>query len=368
MNKPNLLLFVISMTIVFIFGTFVGYTSLNELQPIFIDSTKNLSPSQLENKNNFQIDKFVNFKDESKIFEKRNQLIHFIWNSDKLPNDYPSLVENNFSDPKFNDLENLKEIEKISITMKNGFNSYSYIFFPEQSNGKLILYHQGHSGGFVNGKNTIQSFLNSGFSVAAFSMPLIGLNNQPTIQLENIGDVKFFKHNQLVLLETDNFSSMNYFFTPLNMTLNHIDKNYSFDEYNMVGISGGGWVTTVYSAIDTRILKSFSVAGSLPFSLRTTIDDVGDYEQFNPQFYSIANYFELYVMSSFGENREFIQIFNKYDPCCFAGNISNIYHDSLNQYVSNLSSGNFDIIIDDTTFEHNISDFAIGLITEKFSN
>ena len=43
----------------------------------------------------------------------------------------------------------------------------------------------------------------------------------------------------------------------------------------MIGISGGGWTTTVYPAIDTRISESFSVAGSLPLSLRNTIEDNG---------------------------------------------------------------------------------------------
>ena len=57
--------------------------------------------------------------------------------------------------------------------------------------------------------------------------------------------------------------------------------------------------------------SSLLSAGSLPLSLRNVIDDVGDYEQFHPELYSIANYFELYVLSSTGKDREFYQIFNK---------------------------------------------------------
>ena len=251
--------------------------------------------------------------------------------------------------------------------MENDFHSYSYLFLPEQSNGKLIIYHQGHSGGFINGKNVIEKFINSGFSVAAFSMPLIGLNNQPTVELENLGHVKFFKHNQFVLLDSNDFSSMTYFFSPVNITLNHIDKNFSFDEYNMIGISGGGWVTTVYSAIDSRITNSFSVADSLPFSLRNTLDDVGDYEQFNPKFYSITNYLELYVMSSFGENQKHTQIINKYDPCCFSGNYQDSYPDLVNQFLSKNGPGNFELITDDTHYEHKISDSIISLIIERLA-
>jgi hypothetical protein len=368
MIKPTLLIFVVSVIVVFIFGMFVGSTSLsiNEQKSIYIDSEKQSLSNQLETET-INIEKFTSFQDESQIAQKRSELINFLWHTEQLPIDLPNLVETNFTDSRFDDLQNLRKIEKLSIFMKDGFHSHPYIFLPETSNGKLILYHQGHSGGFVNGKQIIQAFLNSGFSVAAFSMPLIGLNNQPTVQIENFGPIQFFKHNQLILLDSDEFSSMNYFFTPINITLNHLIENYSFDEYHMVGISGGGWASTVYPAIDTRISKSFSVAGSLPLSLRNTIGDVGDYEQYNKKFYSILNYFELYIMSSYGQDREFTQIFNKYDPCCFAGNISENYYDSINDFVSNLSSGNFNIIFDDTHSEHKISDFTIDLIIKKLS-
>ena len=97
----------------------------------------------------------------------------------------------------------------------------------------------------------------------------------------------------------------------------------------MIGISGGGWTTTLYAAIDDRISKSFSVAGSLPISLRIESRDIGDYEQTHREFYSIANYLELYVMCSYGENRMQMHIFNKLDPCCFSGDLSMNYENII---------------------------------------
>ena len=370
MTNRTVLIFGISLITVFLFGIFVGLTSsVEELRSISPQLSNTILNSESEVEEIIpNISNQINFMNQYEISEKKNKLINFIWNSENLPLHYPDLIENNFSDSRFNDIQNLKQINKISIFMENDIHSYSYLFLPEQSNGKLIIYHQGHSGGFINGKNVIDKFVNSGFSVAAFSMPLIGLNNQPTVQLENLGHVKFFKHNQLVLLESDDFSSMTYFFSPVNITLNYIENNFSFDEYHMVGISGGGWTTTVYSAIDDRITKSFSVADSLPFSLRNTEADVGDYEQFNPKFYLIANYLELYVMSSFGENQKHIQIINEYDPCCFSGNYEeDSYPDLVNQFLLNNGPGNFELITDDTHFEHKISNFALEHILQNLS-
>ena len=169
------------------------------------------------------IEEHVSILNSEDIDKKRHELINLIWKSNSLPSNQPT-VETNIVDERFSNLTNLQKIEKISLEMEHGFISNSYLFLPKDSNGKLIIYHQGHSGGFVNGKQTIQDFLNAGFSVAAFSMPLFGMNNQPIVNIDNIGPVKFLKHNQFVLLESEEFSSLKLFFAPINSTLNYIEN------------------------------------------------------------------------------------------------------------------------------------------------
>ena len=350
---------------VFLFGLFIGFVIPNASISDLLNNEKNPESVPL-NRTPINIDEFVDIKTNEDIQKKRQQLINHIWKSNSLPSQQPT-IEDNYVDERFSDLRNLQKIEKISLDMDYGFISHSYLFLPENSNGKLIIYHQGHSGGFINGKQTIQDLLDSGFSVAAFSMPLVGMNNQPTVNIENIGPVKFLKHNQFVILESEEFSSLTLFFTPINATLNYLENNYSFSEFHMVGISGGGWTSTVYPALDTRISKSFSVAGSLPLSLRNISDDVGDYEQFYPQLYSISNYFEIYALSSIGNDRAFYQIFNKNDPCCFAGETFKVNHEPLKKFVLQFNSGYFDIILDDTHDKHIISPFAIELIINTLS-
>ena len=350
---------------VFLFGGFIGFivsdTSISDLI-----SNGNSIESSPQNLKQIDIDEYVDISNSEDINKKRQELINFIWKSNSLPSELP-IVETNFIDSRFSDLTNLQKIEKITLQMEHGFISNSYLFVPNDGNEKLIIYHQGHSGGFINGKQTIQDFLNAGFSVAAFSMPLFEPNNQPTENIENIGPIKFLKHNQFVLLESENFSSLELFLSPISSTLNYLEKHYGYSEFYMVGISGGGWTSSVYPALDTRISKSFSVAGSLPLSLRNVIDDVGDYEQYNPGFYSIASYLDIYIMSSSGSDRQHIQIFNEYDPCCFAGEDSLYAFDSIQQSVDQFNSSNFEIIIDDTHNEHKISDSTIDFIIQKLS-
>ncbi len=248
--------------------------------------------------------------------------------------------------------------------MEYDVNSTSYLFLPENPNDELIIYHQGHDGGFINGKNTIQFFLNKGYSVLAFSMPLLGMNNQPIVDTE-FGEIKLVSHEYFRFIESQNFSPLKFYFEPLSSSLNYIENNFNFTNFYMVGISGGGWTTTVYSAIDERISKSFSIAGSIPISLRINANDLGDYEQTLPDFYKTANYLDLYVLASYGENRKHVQIFNKYDPCCFSGNLFKNYENQTEITVSQLGKGSFQIYLDDTHHEHKISENALDIIIKE---
>jgi hypothetical protein len=216
-----------------------------------------------------------NHDDISKI---RSSFINYIWHDSTLPN------------------------SKLPIKIVN---SPSYLFLPNDSNNNLIIYHQGHKGDFLYGKTTIESFLKNGYSVLAFSMPLLGMNNQPVIE-SDFGKIKLVSHNYFSFLESSEFSPMKFYFEPISLSLNYVENNFNFNNISMVGLSGGGWTTTVYSALDERISTSFSIAGSIPIFLRTTENNLGDYEQTLSNFYKIGNYFPLSILLSLVIQEEFM--------------------------------------------------------------
>ena len=141
--------------------------------------------------------------------------------------------------------------------MEYGINSISYLFIPKQPNEKLILYHQGHGGDFLLGYDTIQFFLDRNFTVLAMTMPLLGMNNQPVVEIDGLGEMKLSSHKKLRLLEASNFNPMKLFLDPIQVNLNFLIKEYNFKRHSMIGLSGGGWTTVVYSAIDERIQIAF---------------------------------------------------------------------------------------------------------------
>jgi len=373
-KKPLLSLLIISFAIIFFLGVYVGLYKIFPYE--VLDSSKDILFEQKTIENN----KFVNqanvyslIKIDSKldIDQKRDFLIEYFWDvgSFQRVKDKSQLpeVEIKISDSSYKDFQNLKRIDRLTVEMEYGINSVSYLFIPEQSNEKLILYHQGHGGDFLLGKDTIQFFLDRNFTVLAMAMPLLGMNNQPVIEIDGLGEMKLISHKKLRLLEANNFNPMKLFLEPVQTNLNFLDKEYNFKRYSMIGLSGGGWVTVVYSAIDERISDSFSVGGSIPFYLRVDSRDMGDYEQTNIELYKNVNYLELYVLGAYGDGRQHIQIFNKNDPCCFSGNGYETYEFVIKDKMSQLGKGTFQILIDDTHNEHKISDHTLKLVYEMIS-
>jgi len=373
-KKPLLSLLIISFAIIFFLGVYVGLYKIFPYE--VLDSSKDILFEQKTIENN----KFVNqanvyslIKIDSKldIDQKRDFLIEYFWDvgSFQRVKDKSQLpeVEIKISDSSYKDFQNLKRIDRLTVEMEYGINSVSYLFIPEQSNEKLILYHQGHGGDFLLGKDTIQFFLDRNFTVLAMAMPLLGMNNQPVIEIDGLGEMKLISHKKLRLLEANNFNPMKLFLEPIQTNLNFLDKEYNFKRYSMIGLSGGGWTTVVYSAIDERISDSFSVGGSIPFYLRVDSRDMGDYEQTNIELYKNVNYLELYVLGAYGDGRQHIQIFNKNDPCCFSGNGYETYEFVIKDKISQLGKGTFQILIDDTHNGHKISDHTLKLVYEMIS-
>jgi hypothetical protein len=363
---------IVLIGIVFIFGLTVGVYKIfpYEILDSSLDTIKEEAPTE---NNQFitqsDLNTLVRIDGKSDIEKKRNDLTEFFWNVGSLQRvqhdgQLPE-IESDIYDSRYNDLQNLKRIDKLIVEMEYGIDSVSYLLLPEESNQKLILYHHGHDGDFILGSNTIQFFLERNFTVLAMTMPLVGMNNQPIVGIDGFGEMKLISHDQFNLLEKNKFNPMKLFIHPIQVNLNYLDKEYDFKRYSIIGLSGGGWIGLVYSAIDDRISDSFSIASSLPFYLRIDARDVGDYEQTNVNLYKITNYLELYVLAAYGDDRKHIQIFNKDDPCCYSGIGYESYEFFIKDKLVELGKGSFQILIDDTHNEHKISDTMLEYIRKN---
>ena len=94
---------------------------------------------------------------------------------------------------------------------------------------------------------------------------------------------------------------------------------------SMIGLSGGGWTTSMAAAVDTRIKLSVPVAGSEPLYCRNADPaSIGDTEQYYAPMYDeniapdgsgggVATWLEIYALGGYGEGRRQIMVTNLYD-------------------------------------------------------
>lgn len=298
----------------------------------------------------------------------RRRLIGFLWGDDALPAVLPAKVDTDFRDERYAAIESLQRIDRLTIAMDFGLESRVYHFVPRRPNNRVVLFHEGHAGDFFHRFTLIQACLDRGYAVLGFCMPLMGLNNQPQIDLPRFGRIRLNRHEHLALLEPDRGHPVRYLLEPVVVAVNYLDAECAYDDIAMVGLSGGGWTTTLAAALDPRINLSFPVAGSYPIYLRTfDWRDWGDYEQTVPELFRVANYLELYVLGAHGPGRRQRQILNAGDPCCFGGEGWRTYADVVVQRVHGLGDGVFAVSIDTSHDEHDISPTALGWILEDLA-
>ena len=131
----------------------------------------------------------------------------------------------------------------------------------------------------------------------------------------------------------------------------------------MIGRSGGGWTTALYSAIDPRIQVAVPVTGLKPLSMRLAepfLRDLGDYEQLAPDIYDVVPYED--IMKTAGCVGSLF-IYNTFDPCCFSVNTNS----ELVQYLHDASlryHKRIDIWIDENNLEHSISEQGYEILDD----
>lgn len=300
------------------------------------------------------------------VDRKRAELIEFIWGAAGFPKGRPAKMEKAVASP-IAGLTGLRGVERFTIQMPAGQENTTHHLIPTKGNGRLVVLHHGHACTFDDAGDvrtagmakTAARLLEAGYAVLLVHMP----HFRP-------GDCAGPSHADLFALPVGEGSALKLFLEPTAQSLNVLRGRYK--RVDMVGLSGGGWTTTVYAALDPTIRYSFPVAGAVPLHLRSS-GSIGDLEQFLPAFYRRAGYPDLFVMGAMG--RQQMHIFNRRDNCCFGEAQHDTarlgapyaeaylgFGDAVQKVLG--SNGRFRVEIDEEATQHMISPWAVGKILE----
>lgn len=266
---------------------------------------------------------------------------------------------------------NMASVEEWRVTVAKGMISRLYRFKPaiyrNPTSGKagfIIAAGHGQIGTFPPFTDLIKWLVASGYEVFTVDMPLSGLNVPPmTVSGPNGGTVNLTSHDSMVALQTPSFNPLRIFLEPVLAIVNNFESR-GISNIGMAGLSGGGWTTDVYSALDPRIDASYSVAGSMPIYARSWApphSSLGDWEQ-----QSIAglgvDYLDLYVLASVGQGRYHANIHIVNDDCCFGGYVANHYAPSVAAVVSSIGVGGYGVAFDTSVNVHTVSPWTQNFI------
>jgi hypothetical protein len=284
----------------------------------------------------------------------RKDLIAFVWKNDgRLPTS--SEVARAKAELPKPLAASRATCETLTVSMGHGFKSVVHHVRPRTPGKKLAVFHQGHDHAWAGGggAETVLFLLEKGYAVLVVQMPLFGDNRR-------LAPPGLASHDAMAKLASPDLEPIKFFLEPVAVALNHVVGQSAPEDVVMIGLSGGGWATTLYAALDPRVRVSVPVAGTLPDYLRAgRPGDRGDWEQYHPDLYKVANYLDLYVLGSSGPGRRQRQVLNKYDPCCFWGVGYRTYEKHVAGAVAGLGAGAFDVHLDETHRSHLISREAL---------
>ena len=72
---------------------------------------------------------------------------------------------------------------------------------------------------------------------------------------------------------------------------------------------------------------------------------------------------EFYILGSY--ERYQLQIFNEFDPCCFSGNAGKTFDFIIQETITDIGTGNFEVFIDESQNQHKISKKSLEVILQR---
>lgn len=332
-------------------------------------------------------DREIRIKSAKDLEAKRKEIIHAIWNEDDLPSWDGVIVTCNYESP-IHPNPCVSEVHRIQVPVLERhalsgdtapLRNLAWHFIPQEHNGRLAIFHMGHgctikadpeAGEYDNGVEAlITTLLSERFEVLAVFMPHV------------TEDTCWLKHCEVMHTPVKDapgsvLAGLRFFLEPVIVSLNFLTGMKDYEDISMIGLSGGGWTTTLVAALDQRIAYSCSVAGTMPVYYRRN-GSIGDIEQYIPELYrDMAGYQDLYVLCSVGKERKHVQILNRYDDCCFGiaqqeperdydADAGKIASDVRNALKTIGSESSFKLKIDEKALNHQISSWTLHEVILK---
>lgn len=297
----------------------------------------------------------------------RSRIIDVIWDEDGYPSDIsPDKVEIDIKDGFLGELPRGTTVTKLYFELGLGLRSRPYLARAANGNNRLVIYHHGFGDPIDRAAPFLRALLESGFDVLALN----ALGSGGTTAIVRSDQDAILEHVRKPGGLSNVFHQMSHFDRPFRYHMNQIigalayaQDRHTYDSVDIAGFSMGAFLTVLSAAVIPEIERSYPIAGVYPNYMRRGQEVMPDGAPSYEPLRDVANQLELFVLGASGPQRNQLQIFNRYDRCCFNGIRSDLYKLPVqNALAETGNAGHFDIRIDETHADHKISRFAIEAI------
>ena len=248
---------------------------------------------------------------------------------------------------RYRNLPNIAEIWRLKY-QSSGYRASVTEIRPRKNNGWIVFYHHGFSGTYHSQYRNIARLIEDGYSVVAFNFPNFGKNQWAGHGMDAVRRVM----------------------GPISATIDYLAKHRKPAGIAMIGFSAGGWATAMTAAMDSRIKASYTVGAPIyPIDLRDPKSGSPDISV-KKEILDVAGYPDLFILGAMGRDnrpRRQLQIFNRYDRCCWRNRTALLYANAVTNAAKRLG-GVFAVRIDESHARHKISRQAMEWILTDLGN
>ena len=298
----------------------------------------------------------------------RSKLIDMIWGHKGYPQVLtPIKVETGIQNMFLGELPGGTQLTKLYFELGLGLSSWPYLARSPTPRNRLVIYHHGFGDPIDRMSDFLGALLTDGYDVLAINA------------LGHGGTLAFVDSDQEGLhpaahqsRKSNIFHQMSHFERPLKYHLDPIvgglataRQIHDYKTVDMVGFSMGGFLTMLSAAVIPDIERSYPIAGVYPNFMRRGQEVLHDSPPSYPPLIKVANHLEMFVLGASGTKRAQVQVFNRYDRCCFNGIRSSLYKTEVQSAVhKNGYGGRFEVLIDESHADHRISNFTTRAILQ----
>lgn len=263
------------------------------------------------------------------------------------------------------DWRGLQSVAQFFINVRPSVISHAYMLRPDgDPNGRALIYHHGMASDFRAARAWLEPFLKDGWHILAFDQLGYGENSRE-VPCDTPADpaVPCRANLQSGLAQVQSPVALHV--EPVLAGLDHLEEA-GFTAIDAMGFSAGAATVTFAAAIDPRIKRTAAVAGILPPYLREGQDEAfGIAEALAVS--GPVSFLDLFLLAGAGKDRRYLQVFNRFDRCCFRNLKGRHYESVLKDRLAGTGDGAFSVHIDESHARHTVSAEGVAVIRAMLS-